>query len=267
MKAKVIALLETRTGAQLAELLSRRGALPLHAPALAEVPDVDLPGLENALARWRREPFDLAIFQTGVGTRALFEATETLGAGALLRERLAAAIVVVRGPKPTAELNARGVRIDHKARSPFTTREVLELLEPLALDGRHVIVQQYGESNEALRTALTERGARVEPIATYHWSLPADTQPLERLVEALAARQVDAVVFTSAVQVQNLAFIAGRLGHARDIAELLTATCVASIGPVCSRALESLGVKPTLEADPPKLGSLIPKLERYFDQR
>ena len=41
MKSKVVAILETRTGAHLAELISRRGGLPLLAPALEEVPDIE----------------------------------------------------------------------------------------------------------------------------------------------------------------------------------------------------------------------------------
>ena len=38
---KTVAILEARTGAHLAELISRQGAVPLLAPALEEVPDVD----------------------------------------------------------------------------------------------------------------------------------------------------------------------------------------------------------------------------------
>jgi uroporphyrinogen-III synthase len=267
MHSKVIALLETRTGAQLADLIARRGGVPLRAPALEEVPDIDPEALRARIAAWQSEPFEIAIFQTGVGTRALFKATDALGATSALAALLARATVVVRGPKPTGELNARGVRIDLKARSPFTTDEVLGTLAPIDLAGKRVIVQRYGDANEPLRAALAARGATVEEIITYRWGLPSDTGPLEALIEALIARRVDAVVFTSAVQVQNLAAIAERQGRTDELPELLGATCIASIGPVCSRALEAIGVKPTLEADPPKLGFLVSALERYFDQR
>lgn len=266
MKSKVIALLETRTGAQLADLIARRGGTPLRAPALEEVPDIEPGALAAQLAAWTVRPFEVAIFQTGVGTRALFRATDALGATPRLHELLARATVVVRGPKPTAELNARGVRLDRRAASPFTTHEVLEALADLELAGRRVIVQRYGEANEPLTAALGARGATVEEIVTYRWALPADTRPLEALLEALGQRRVDAVVFTSAVQVQNLATVAARTPHP-PLRDLLLGICVASIGPVCTRALESVGVQPTLEADPPKLGYLVSALERYFDQR
>jgi uroporphyrinogen-III synthase len=267
MKSKVIGLLETRTGVQLAELIARRGGVPMHAPALEEEPDIDPHALRALLDAWAQQPFDVAIFQTGVGTRALFKATDALGATEALKALLARAQVVVRGPKPTAELNARGVRIDTRALSPFTTEQVLEALEPTDLAGRRVIVQRYGDANETLRAALAARGAQVEEIVTYRWSMPADTGPLEKLLDALLAGRLDAVVFTSAVQVQHLAAIAARAGKSAELPARLGATCVASIGPVCSRALVALGVTPTLEASPPKLGPLMSALERYFDQR
>ena len=70
-------------------------------------------------------PAALAIFQTGVGTRALFNATDGLGLTPKFLALLAKSTVVARGPKPTAALRSRGVRIDRPAAEPFTTREVL----------------------------------------------------------------------------------------------------------------------------------------------
>lgn len=259
--AKTVAILETRTGRHLAELLARRGAVPMHAPALEEVADVDARALAALLERWGAEPFTLAIFQTGVGTRALFEAALGLGAASKWMSLLDRALIVVRGPKPLGELKARGVRVDIRAASPFTTDTVLAALESVPLDGARVLVQRYGETNRRLCDALRARGAEVEEIASYRWALPADVAPLERLIEALASSQVDAVVFTSAVQVRNLHAVAERMGRGGELAALLRGTVVASIGPVCSAALEERGVKPTFEADPPKLGALMSALQ------
>jgi uroporphyrinogen-III synthase len=102
--------------------------------------------------------------------------------------------------------------------------------------------------------------AAVEEIATYRWALPEDVGPLERLIDALAASTVDAVVFTSAVQVRNLHTIAVRMNRGGEFAALLNARIVASIGPVCTAALKEHGVKPAFEASPPKLGPLLQAL-------
>jgi uroporphyrinogen-III synthase len=124
-----------------------------------------------------------------------------------------------------------------------------------------VLVQRYGEPNEVLAAGLRNRGATVREIATYRWALPADTQPLLKLLEALAHKRVDAVVFTSAVQIHNLYSMAEKAGSAADLAKNLNRAVVASIGPVCSRALRHYGVAPSFEANPPKLGALMAALE------
>ena len=261
MKSKVVAILETRAGAHLAELVARRGGKPLLAPALEEVPDLDPQAVQALLAQWRVQPFKICIFQTGVGTRALFAATDAANLSAELQERLAASTVVVRGPKPVGELSARGVRIDIRAASPFTTERVLDALAHVAVTGASVLVQRYGETNQALAAGLRSRGATVHEIATYRWALPADTQPLLTLLDELARGRVDAVVFTSAVQIHNFYSMAEKAGGAADLAKNLNHSIVASIGPVCSRALRHYGVEPTVEASPPKLGALMAALD------
>src|ERR1700722_2197707 len=261
MKSKVVAVLESRTGAHLGELIARRGGIPMLAPALEEVPDVDSQAVASLLAEWRIDPFKIVIFQTGVGTRALFAATDSAGLTGELLRHLRASLVVVRGPKPVGELNLREVRIDIRAATPFTTDTVLAAVSELPVHGARVLVQRYGAANQQLRGELEARGAIVQEIATHRWALPANTQPLSDLLEALARSSVDAVVFTSAVQIHNLYTIAEQSGRASELAGQLNRLVVASIGPVCSRALRERGVTPTFEASPPKLGPLVAGLD------
>jgi uroporphyrinogen-III synthase len=261
MKSKVVAILETRNGAHLAELIARRGGVPMLAPALEEVPDLDPQAVLSMMERWRIDPFKICIFQTGVGTRALFAATDALQLTDELKELLAASLVVVRGPKPVGELNSRGIRIDIRAVSPFTTDTVLAALEATPVGGSGILVQRYGAANRALADALELRGATVYEIATYRWALPQDTQPLVALIKALQDGRVDAVVFTSAVQMHHLHAVAQQSGNAAHLAAHLNGSIVASIGPVCSRALREFGVMPALEANPPKLGPLMTALD------
>jgi uroporphyrinogen-III synthase len=267
MKSKVVAILETRTGAHLGELIARRGGVPMLAPVLEELPDVDPQAVVALLGQWQSQPFSVVIFQTGVGTRALFQATDAAGLTEELKRHLSNSTVVVRGPKPVGELNARGVRIDLRAASPFTTETVLAVLADLPLQGARVLVQRYGAANQALCAALTGRGAGVQEIATYRWALPADTRPLDALLDALARSSVDAVVFTSAVQIHNLHAVAARSGRAGELPGQLNRLVIASIGPVCSRALREHGITPSFEANPPKLGSLVAGLDEVLSHR
>ena len=246
-------------GQQMADLVTQRGGIPVHAPALAEVPDLDPRAIADLVASLERKPAQLAIFQTGVGTRALFNATDGLGATARFLALLEKSTVVARGPKPSGALRARKVRIDRSAADPFTTREVLAAIGDEPLHGARVIVQRYGTANTELDGALEARGAEVVEIPTYRWSLPQDTRPLTDLIDALERREIDAVAFTNAEQVRNLFAVAQ--ARAGSLRAALNATLVASIGPVASAALRDAGVGVGLEASPPKLGALFSALE------
>ena len=262
MKGKTVAILESRSGAQLAELVRRRGGTPLLAPALAEVPDMDSAFISSFVEGLRSHPAKAAVFQTGVGTQALFAATDALGLTAPFLAMLAAMTVVVRGPKPAAALRARAVRIDLSAADPFTTDEVLGALGPVAIEGERVVVQRYGATNEKLEAVLAARGAQVVEVPTYRWALPADTGPLVSFMDELDACRVDAAVFTSASQAYNLFTLAATLGRKDALARGLNGTLVASVGPVCTAALAGFGIGVAVEPSPPKMGPLVAALDR-----
>ncbi len=262
IQGKRIALLESRLGEQLAALVKREGALPLQAPALAEVPDADPRLLDGFLDACKRRPPEVFIFQTGVGTRALFEAAEALGRAAELIALVVQARVAVRGPKPTAVLRGRQVRIDLAARDPHTTHEMIGELDSLALEGTQVVVQRYGESNLELESYLRGRGAQVIELPLYRWALPADKGPLLTLLDSLEKDALDAVVFTSAAQVRNLFEFSRAQGREPALRGGLARVKVISIGPVCSRALEAAGVRVDGEPSPPKFGPLMALLRQ-----
>lgn len=261
MRGQRVAILESRLGKQMADLIARRGGVPVHAPALAEVPDLDPAYIAKLVADLEAHPPRVVIFQTGVGTQALFAATDALGVSDKLLAALGQTTVVVRGPKPTGPLRARSVRIDLSAAEPYTTSEVLAVLASVSLEGARVVVQRYGVTNAELDAALKEKGAEIIEIPTYRWSLPADTAPLLALMDALDRGEVDAVALTNAAQVYNLFELAEGRGRADALRAALNRTLVASVGPVASAALRKFGVTVGLEANPPKMGPLIAALD------
>lgn len=255
MRGKRVAVLESRLGRELSDLVAGRGAEPFHAPALSELPDLDPQSIAALVKSLEARPAKLAIFQTGVGTKALFAATDQLDLTSKFQEMLAKTVVAVRGPKPTGALRQRGVRIDRSAADPFTTHEVLDCVMDVPVKGERVIVQRHGTANRELDAALEARGAEVIEIPVYRWSLPPDTTPLVELIGRLQRGEMDAVLFTNAEQVRNL-FVVSKKAN-KDVKDALNRTLVASIGPVASAALRDAGVKVGLEASPPKLGALL----------
>jgi len=259
MRGKRVAILESRLGKELSELVAKRGGIPVHAPALSELPDLDPKEIAALVDSLEKKPAKLFVFQTGVGTRALFAATDSLGSTGVFLRLLENAVVCARGPKPSGALRARKVRIDRSAADPFTTKEVVDVLKDVDLKGGKVVVQRHGNANLELDRALEARGAQVTEIPVYRWSLPADRRPLENLVIEILNGKIDALAVTNAEQVRNL-FTVSKDGKA--LKEALNRTTVASIGPVASGALREAGVKIGVEASPPKLGPLLDALER-----
>ena len=257
---RVLAL-ESRRGEELARLIETYGGRPVVAPAMREVPlESNQEALEFVRALLRDE-FDMVIFLTGVGTRALTGVAETLGP----REEYAAALrrvrVVARGPKPVAALRELGVTPNISAPEPNTWRELLHALDAdaasLAIRGLRIAVQEYGVASEELLAGLQERGARVTRVPVYRWALPVDVAPLRAAVRALAREEIDVVLFTTSIQVSHLLQIASEMSLAEPLRTGLRRCAIASIGPTTSEELRSHGLEADLEPSHPKMGFLV----------
>jgi uroporphyrinogen-III synthase len=261
-----VAVLEARMSGELAELVRRHGGEPICAPALREVGLACGPHEAALISGLAAGAFEIAIFQTGVGTAALFAEAER---AALLPELLAALrgmAVVCRGPKPAAVLKRSGVPIGHAAAAPYTTATLLEALDGLAVAGRATLLQHYGERNAPLAEELCRRGALLEELCLYEWQLPEDTAPLHSLVGAILAGEIDVVAFTSQVQIRHLLQIAGSRREALTEA-LSRRTVVAAVGPTCAAALREHGIAADVVPENPKMGPLVLAIGRHLAER
>jgi uroporphyrinogen-III synthase len=260
LQRRVVAFLEGRRTAELADLIQRHNGVPLAAPCLREVHSPDAPSLQRDVARVCEADLGLAIFLTGVGTATVFEAALLMSLEEQLRRRLDQALVVVRGPKPSAVLRRLGVRIDITAPPPNTTSEVVAALDPLDLGEKTVAVQLYGEPNPSLSQTLRSRGAEVIELAPYVWDRPVDPAPILRLLDALDAGSVDALLITSQAQVENL------FGVARDHGRTprLEHVAIGAQGPVAESALARYGLEATFRPAHGHMGALVLAAANYF---
>ena len=248
-----VASFEARRADELATMLARHGAEVVRAPALRETP---LPPAAEVLELARRletGDVDVVVLLTGVGTRAL--AGALAGPCPRFAERLAGTRIVARGPKPLAALRELDVAGAHAVPAPFTWRQVLDVIDGLGLRaGALVAVQEYGAPATGLLDGLGERGLRTLRVPVYRWALPEDAGPLRAAAAAIATGTIDVAVFTNSAQVEHLFQVAT---DAEKLRTALGRTVVASVGPVCSEALEAHGVPADMEAAPPKMGPLV----------
>jgi uroporphyrinogen-III synthase len=204
---------------------------------------------------------DLVVLLTGVGTRTMVDAL----AIHYSRERIAALLgsitILARGPKPVAALKELGLQPAFTAPEPNTWKEVLAVLDSnVQLKGKRIAVQEYGVTNQELLSGLEARGAEILRVPVYRWALPEDIAPLQAAIREIVAIKADIVVFTSAIQVENVFQVARQDGLDSKLPESLARALVVSIGPVCSEALVRLGLKPDFEPEHPKMGFMIGEL-------
>ena len=229
------------------------------APATREVPaagGADVARFSSALLEGR---LDLAIFLTGVGTRALARAIEPFCSREDFISALRKLPVLARGPKPAAALKELSVPVRWNVPEPNTWREILQVLDAnkVPLRGQRVAVQEYGVPSRDLLQGLQERGADLLAVHVYDWALPEDTAPLRSAIEALRAGRVDVVLFTAAIQVHHLLQVAEEMQCSDAVVTALGKIRVASIGPVTSEALVEYGIPVSLEPSHPKMGFLV----------
>ncbi len=254
---------ESRRALEIAELIRRHGGTPLSAPAMREVPLALSEEASECLARLQAGSVDVVVLLTGVGTRALVTALEPLCPRPQLVALLAATRLVARGPKPVAALRDLGLTPDLLVPEPNTWRELLAALDAhLPVRGQRVVVQEYGRPNAELMASLRERGADVLSVPVYRWDYPQDPGPLRQAVARLASGGVDIALFTSARQVDHVVETAARLGCGAELLASSRRVVLASIGPVCSEALEAHGLSVDLEPEHPRMGHLVSVVAR-----
>lgn len=245
----------------MAKLISNYGGEPIVAPSMREVP---LESNTDALAFARNLAaggFDMAIFLTGVGTRALARVVESVYPLDQFAAALRKISVVARGPKPVAALTELGVPVTLAVPEPNTWRDLLHALDEksdaLPLKGRRVALQEYGASNPDLLKGLADRGAIVMRVPVYQWALPEDVAPLRAAIEAIARGEVDVALFTTSIQIVHLMQVAQEMGLASKVQQAFARTVIASIGPVTSETLREHGIAPDFEPSHPKMGFLV----------
>lgn len=254
---------ESRRAREMEKLISRLGGVPIAAPSMREIPLERIEAPVTFAKELQAGRVDVLVLLTGVGTRMLVQ----LASRHLDQEELMAALrrvaKVARGPKPVAALKELGLTPDLTVPEPNTWRDLVAALrENLPVEGKRVVVQEYGQPNPDLVAALEQAGAEVSTVAIYRWGLPEDLTPLRRAIAAIAEGNADVALFTSAQQVRHLFQVAAEEGKEAPLRDGLCTVLIGSIGPTTTAALRAAGLVPDYEPDSPKMANLVRETAR-----
>lgn len=239
LKGKRIAVPEMRELEVFSSLLERRGAEVLRCP-LVTIYDSPHSAAVLAFAVSVAEgAFDDFILITGEGLTRILSCINKYDPA--LQERFVAGLgktrTITRGPKPARVLRQLGLKPQIEATAPTTTG-VIEALKPLELQGRRVALQLYGnDPNTMLQTFLKGRGVQLSTVAPYVYGNASDAATVTALLERMAAGEVDAIAFTSKLQIERLV----SEQPAQLVKKALSRTLIAAVGPIVAESIRAHG--------------------------
>lgn len=258
--------LESRRAKEVEKLIRTYGGEAIVVPAMREV---GLESNEEALefaAGLLGGEFDLVVFLTGVGVRAMLDVVQTR----FDREEIIAAFrkvkIAARGAKPATALRELKIPVHAISEEPSTWHELLRAIDQEfgeTLGDMSIAVQEYGASNPEFLAELSIRSRNLVKVPVYQWTLPEDLQPLKECILGLINGSIDVVLFMTAVQVIHLFQVAEQMGVVDQLHEALQATVVLSIGPTTSEELAHYGIRPDFEPSRPKMGFLVNEAAQY----
>ncbi|WP_073364946.1 uroporphyrinogen-III synthase [Rhodococcus jostii] len=256
-----IGVTASRRADEFATFLTRRGATVIHAPAIRIIPLSDDTELRRVTRQIIDKPPEFVVVTTGIGFRGWMEAAAGWGERNAFKQALASTRLLARGTKAKGAVRAAELCEEWSPVSE-TMAEVLDHLVAQGIDGKRIAVQLDGAPTEGkvvgdLCDLLGCAGADVTAVPVYRWMPPEDPAPIDRMIDLIATRALDAVSFTSAPAVGALLARAKVTGTLEPILHAFRNDVLAAcIGPVTSVPFIELEV-PTTGPECPRLGELV----------
>lgn len=264
LAGKTIALAASRKIDEMRTLIEKQGGVCRSYPLQGTV----FLAVEDIASEWRaiiNSAPDWFMFTTGIGTDALIKAAGEIGLKEELLGLLRRTPIALRGYKTLAVLKKHGVTpevVDEDG----TTAGLIAALKKKEIDfnGKHIVVQLHGITLPRLTDYLELQGAKVTTILPYQHIAP-EAKFVEQLYQALHSDELDAVCFTTAIQVRALFDYVKQTGdYSRTLALLESRVVAVAVGKVTTEALKEEGVKRMVAPEKERMGAMIIELAKYY---
>ncbi len=220
----------------LAEQLQDLGAIVVEIPSIEIRPPQSYAPLDEAIRKIH--DYDWLILTSVNGVRAL---TDRLEHAKLTPAHLSGLKIAAIGPATRKAIEARGLTVSVMPRQ-YIAESVVEALRG-EVEGKSVLLVRARVARDVIPQELRTAGARVNVVEAYQTVVPQASRERLRDVLSRPGQQPHAITFTSSSTAKNFLELLGE-----DNKYLLTGVILASIGPVTSATLHSLGLKVHLEA-------------------
>ncbi|WP_461200874.1 uroporphyrinogen-III synthase [Anoxybacillus sp. TBDG-1] len=261
---KKIVLCASRKIEEMSSLISKQGGIPISRPAQGTMFFNE--ELKQQLHQIVNEPVDWFIFTTGIGVETLMKKADEWGVGEMFLQAIRQAHVAVRGYKTMNVLRTYGIS-PHITADDGTTQGLICALEGVGWKNKNVVVQLYGDSVPSLQQFLVKQGALYKEVWPYLHT-PPTSDVMKQLIDEIISRSVQAVCFTSAIQVRFFFSFVNEGGYAQEIKRAFDGDVVAvAVGKVTKEALHEEGIAHVIAPAHERMGAMIVELAKYFDKK
>lgn len=244
----IVVTRDARGNAEFADKIISRGDNPIEFITIKIKPLTNTNKFLKAIAKLTE--FDWIIFTSLNGVEIVFEFLRSLGKDARV---FSSAKIAAIGSETAEALNRFGIKVDFVP-SVFTSIELGKQLAKFAnLKGKKALLLRSQLASDELINWLKKTGAKVENVPVYR--IDTAKNKCDWLVEKIKTSNIDWLVFASSSSV-------------RAFFEQITSDTVnssgvkvASIGPVTSEKLRSLGIRVDVEAFEHTIDGLLDALE------
>jgi len=242
-----------RQADDLAKLLIKEGANPIHFPTIKIVPPPSWRELDAAIKKL--EDYDWLIFTSANGVAFFFE--RLLAKKKDIRDLKGIKICCI-GPATAQQVANRGIKVDLVPRK-FISEGILESFARTNLKGKKILLARAAEARDVLPEGLKKLGASVD-VATAYVTVNSGKKKND-LKALFKENQVDVITFTSSSTVHNFNKIAGS-GF-----KLPNGVKIACIGPVTAAAARKAGFPVDIHQEEYTMEGLVEALIDYFKRK
>jgi uroporphyrinogen III methyltransferase/synthase len=237
----------------LARLLAKEGANPIHFPTIKIVPPPDWRELDAAIKKL--EEYEWLIFTSANGVAFFFE--RLIAKKKDIRNLKGVKICCI-GPATAQQVESKGIKVD-LVPDKFISEGILESFSRINLRGKKILIARAAKARDVLPAGLKKLGAKVDVVTAYETiNSGKKKNDLETLFKE---NQVDVITFTSSSTVNNFVKIMGRNFS------LPKGVKIACIGPVTAATAARAGFSVDIHQEEYTMEGLVHALIDYFGRK
>lgn len=253
LEGKTIAIAASRRADALSELIRKTGGTPKSFPIQGELVLHEQKSIESVRTLLNRS-FDFIVLTTGIGLEALENAALKTDCFDRFIQKMREEMLVIRGSKTQKWLKKHQLTASFIADEGIMENLLYYLKEQKNEKKQTIFLQSYHQDEQLIQKRLEEYGYEVYISQPYQYKEP-DPSILKALKRDIQAKKVNAVVFTTKKQVQNL------FTSTDDREELIHLfnhhVLAAAVGKVTAKELRSYGIEQVYYPENQRMGAMV----------